>query len=220
MENQSNQATKKDIILLLGVIIGLLVGVLVAFIIVGKLNLKSPSVVKVMPPSSTTGTKDTVYKYIVHQYESSPAAGRDLSMSDSTQIDSMFVEDYSMDYMLEEDDPQTVAENENTNVTSTKMISKYDAPILYFDAKKNAMEVPSGSPKFVEVQFWSTPVQNKLVYQFSDNTLKIKGLKYNEVYVIHYNNHYYLQSDKNVYLIQPNTDFQRLTAIHDIQFFK
>jgi hypothetical protein len=220
MENQSNQATKKDIILLLGVIIGLLVGVLVAFIIVGKLNLKSPSVVKVMPPSSTTGTKDTVYKYIVHQYESSPAAGRDLSMSDSTQMDSMFVEDYSMDYMLEEDDPQTVAENENTNVTSTKMISKYDAPILYFDAKKNAMEVPSGSPKFVEVQFWSTPVQNKLVYQFSDNTLKIKGLKYNEVYVIHYNNHYYLQSDKNVYLIQPNTDFQRLTAIHDIQFFK
>jgi hypothetical protein len=220
MENQSNQATKKGIILLLGVIIGLLVGVLVAFIIVGKLNLKSPSVVKVMPPSSTTGTKDTVYKYIVHQYESSPAAGRDLSMSDSTQIDSMFVEDYSMDYMLEEDDPQTVAENENTNVTSTKMISKYDAPILYFDAKKNAMEVPSGSPKFVEVQFWSTPVQNKLVYQFSDNTLKIKGLKYNEVYVIHYNNHYYLQSDKNVYLIQPNTDFQRLTAIHDIQFFK
>ena len=220
MENQSNQATKKGIILLLGVIIGLLVGVLVAFIIVGKLNLKGPSVVKVMQPSPASGTKDTVYKYIVHQYEGSPASGRDLSMSDSTQIDSMFVEDYSMDYMLEEDDPQTVAENENTNVTSTKMISKYEAPILYFDAKKNAIEVPANAPKFVEVQFWSTPVQNKLVYQFSDNTLKIKGLKYNEVYVIHYNNHYYLQSDKNVYLIQPNTDFQRLTAIHDIHFFK
>ena len=52
-----------------------------------------------------------------------------------------------MDYMLEEDDPQTVAENENTNVTSTKMISKYEAPILYFDAKKNAIEVPATAPK-------------------------------------------------------------------------
>jgi len=220
MENQSNQATKKGIILLLGIIIGLLVGVLVAFIIVGKLNLKGPSVVKVVQPSSASGTKDTVYKYIVHQYENSPADGRDLSSVDSTQVDSLFMEDYSMDYMLEEDDDPGVKENGNTNVTSAKMLSKYDAPILYFDAKKNAIEAPANAPKSMEVQFWSTPVQNKLVYQFSDNVLKIKGLKYNEVYVIHYNNHYYLQSDKNVYSIQPNTDFQRLTAIHDIQFLK
>lgn len=220
MENQSNQSTKKGIILLLGIIIGLLVGVLVAFIIVGKLNLKKPSVVKIVQPSPAAGSNDTVYKYIVHQYENAPDAGRDLSLADSTQTDSMFVEDYSMDYMLEEDDDQGVVEKENTNVTSAKMISKYEAPILYFDAKKNAMEVPANAPKFVEVQFWSTPVQNKLVYQFSDNTLKIKGLKYNEVYVIHYNDHYYLQSEKQVYLIQPNTDFQRLTAVRDIQFFK
>lgn len=220
MENhQSNQATKKGIILLLGIIIGLLVGVLVAFIIVGKLNLKNPSVVKVMQPSSSAGVKDTVYKYIVHQYEKVPADNRDMTMADSTQNDSMFVEDYSMDYMLEEEDRQTVVENENTNVSSSKMISKYEAPILYFDAKKNAIEAPANSPKFLEVQFWSTPVQNKLVYQFSDNILKIKGLKYNEAYIIHYNNRYYLQSDKRVFLIQPTTEFQRLSEIHDVQFF-
>lgn len=219
MENQSDQTTKKGIILLLGIIIGLLVGVLVAFIIVGKFKLKSPSEVKVVQPVSTTGSKDTVYKYIVHHYENAPAAGRDVALADSTQSDSMFVEDYSMDYMLEEDDRQVVVDNENTNVASAKMISKYEAPILYFDAKKNAIEAPANAPKFVEVQFWSTPVQNKLVYQFVDNILKIKGLKYNEVYVIHYNNHFYLQSDKQVYLIQPNTDFQRLTAIRDVQFF-
>ena len=219
MENQSDQATKKGIILLLGIIIGLLVGGLVAFAIAGRLKLKSPSVVKVLQPTPSKGSKDTVYKYIVHQYENAPSEGRDLAAADTMDSDSLFVEDYSMDYMLEEDDIQTVPEKENTNISSTKMIAKYEAPILYFDAKKNAIEVPSGSPKFVEVQFWSTPVQNKQVYQFTDNVLKIKGLKYNEVYVIHYNNRYYLQSDKQVYLIQPNTDFQRLTTIHDIQFF-
>ena len=219
MENQSNQSTKKGIILLLGIIIGLLVGVLVAFAIVGRLKLKSPSVVKILQPASKTGSKDTIYKYIVHQYENSPSETRELAVADTTDNDSLFVEDYSMDYMLEEEDAQSVSENENTNISSTKMIAKYEAPILYFDAKKNAIEVPSGSPKFVEVQFWSTPVQNKQVYQFTDNVLKIKGLKYNEVYVIHYNNRYYLQSDKRVFLIHPTTEFQRLSEIHDVQFF-
>ena len=49
MGNQSNQATKKGIILLLGIIIGLLVGVLVAFIVESKIRPKPSSEVKVVP---------------------------------------------------------------------------------------------------------------------------------------------------------------------------
>ena len=69
MENQSNQATKKGLILLLGIIIGILTGVLVAFVVVEKLNLKSPSEVKLLPTPSSPAEKDTVYQYIVRQYE-------------------------------------------------------------------------------------------------------------------------------------------------------
>lgn len=223
MENQSNQATKKGLILLLGVIVGLLVGLILAFVIVKKLNLRvqperNPAV-EVVPSAG----KDTIYKYIVHQYEQSPADRGTSMASDSIAADTLFADEGSMDYMLDDDDYQAYKENEkeneSQNVSSAKMISKYEAPILYFDANKKPVENPANSPKFVEVQFWSTPIQNKLVYLFDGNVLKIKGLKYNEVYIIHYKNRYYLQSDKRVFLIPPTTEFQRLSEIHDVQFF-
>ena len=84
MGDQSNQATKKGLILLLGVIIGLLVGIFVAFVVVNKLRPNPSSVVKVLPTPTTPPGKDTVYKYIVHQYE--PAIAGEGSYSDSGQF--------------------------------------------------------------------------------------------------------------------------------------
>ena len=131
----------------------------------------------------------------------------------------MYIQENTMDYMLEEEVYQDYGQKEETNITSERMISKYDAPVLYFDANRNAVSAPSNAQKLMEVQFWSTPFQNKVVYQFDNNVLKIKGLKPNEVYLIHYKNHYYLQNDKRMYQIQPSSDYQRLTEIYDISFF-
>ncbi|MDD6185450.1 MAG: hypothetical protein PUB29_07485 [Bacteroidales bacterium] len=219
MENQPNQPAKKGFVLLLGVIIGLLVGLLVAFVLVQKLDLKSPQEVKVLPMPSTPAGKDTVYQYIVHQYDRIPGDEVVYPDSDSLSADSAFVEDYSMDYMLDDDDYQAHNWKEETNVTSEKLISKYEAPVLYFDANRNAVAAAANAPKLMEVQFWSTPFQNKIVYQFDGNVLKIKGLKPNEVYLIHYNKHYYLQNDKHVYQIQPSSEYMRLVEIHDVSFF-
>ena len=215
MENQSNQATKKGIVLLLGIIIGLLVGVLVAFIVESKIRPKPASVVKVVP-SAPSGEKDTVYKYIVHQYQNGPEDAEPDVVADTLQGDSLYLEESAMNYMLEEED--VVEDRRSATVSSEKMVSRQEAPILYFDNHRNAVEAPDNAPKFVEVQFWSTPIQNKVVYQFDRNVLKIKGLKLDNVYVIHYNNHYYLQSDRQVYQIQPTTDYKRLTEIHDVSF--
>ena len=219
MENQSNQATKKGLILLLGIIIGILTGVLVAFVVVEKLNLKTPSEVKILSTPSSPSSKDTVYQYIVHQYENGNGEKGVNSVGDSLEMDSMYIQENTMDYMLEEEVYQDYGQKEETNITSERMISKYDAPVLYFDANRNAVAAPSNAPKLMEVQFWSTPFQNKIVYQLDNNILKIKGLKPNEVYLIHYKNHYYLQNDKHVYQIQPSSDYQRLTEIYDVSFF-
>lgn len=219
MENQSNQSTKKGLILLLGVVIGLLAGVLVAFVAVQKLNLKTPSVVKVLPMPSTPAGKDTVYQYIVHQYDQAPDDEVVYPVSDSLLADSAYVQDNSMDFMLEDDDYQIYNKKEEANVTSEKLISKDEVPVLYFDASRNAIAVPASAPKFMEVQFWSTPFQNKIVYSFDNNVLKIKGLKPNEVYLIHYNKHYYLQNDEHVYQIQSSSDYMKLVEIHDVSFF-
>ena len=219
MENQSNQSTKKGLILLLGVVIGLLAGVLVAFIVVEKFNLRSPSVVKLLPTPSSPASKDTVYQYIVHQYDQAPDDEIVYPVSDSLLVDSAYVQDYSMDFMLEDEDYQTYKKKEEANVTSEKLISKDEVPVLYFDANRNAIAVPASAPKFMEVQFWSTPFQNKIVYSFDNSVLKIKGLKPNEVYLIHYNKHYYLQNDRHVYQIQPSSEYIRLVEIHDVSFF-
>jgi hypothetical protein len=219
MENQSNQATKKGLVLLLGIIIGILTGVLVAFIVVEKFNLRSPSVVKLLPTPSSPASKDTVYQYIVHQYDQAPDDEIVYPVSDSLLEDSAYVQDYSMDFMLEDEDYQTYKKKEEANVTSEKLISKDEVPVLYFDASRNAIAVPANAPKFMEVQFWSTPFQNKIVYSFDNSVLKIKGLKPNEVYLIHYNKHYYLQNDRHVYQIQPSSEYVRLTEIHDVSFF-
>lgn len=219
MENQSNQATKKGLVLLLGIIIGILTGVLVAFIVVEKFNLRYPSVVKLLPTPSSPASKDTVYQYIVHQYDQAPDDEIVYPVSDSLLEDSAYVQDYSMDFMLEDEDYQTYKKKEEANVTSEKLISKDEVPVLYFDANRNAIAVPVSAPKFMEVQFWSTPFQNKIVYSFDNSVLKIKGLRPNEVYLIHYNKHYYLQNDRHVYQIQPSSEYIRLVEIHDVSFF-
>lgn len=217
MENQSNQATKKGIILLLGIIIGLLVGVLVAFIVESKIKPKAPPVVNVVAPESQGG-KDTVYKYIVHQYQPGPADSQNPLPVDSLATDSLYVEDGSMDLMLQDEDDQPYKEVETATVTSERMISRQEAPVLYFDANRNAITAPENALKVMEVQFWSTPIHNKMTYQFKDNVLKIKGLKLDNVYVIHYKDHYYLQSDKRIYQILPTATYQRLTEIRDVPF--
>ena len=219
MENQSNQATKKGLILLLGVIIGLLTGVLVTFVMVNKLRDRSQQSQKTDSPAPEKGTSDTIYKYIVHQYQPGMRDAQQGLASDTTQYDSTFVDESSMDYMLDEEEPLVFQEKDNANVASSKMISKYEAPIIYFDASKNAIEAPANAPKFVEVQFWSTPIHNKVVYMFDNNVLKIKGLKSNEVYVINFNNRYYLQNDRRVYQISPTNEYKRLSEIQEGTFF-
>ena len=168
MENQPEKSPKKGVVLLLGILIGLLAGALVALLVSGRMNPKSPSEVKVIVPE-TQGSKDTVVKYVIHQYQPGEGIESVNGESDSLQTDSLYMEEGFMDYMLEDEEDERLAEVENTNVSSEKLVSRYDAPVLYFDANKNAMEAPDRAHKTVEVQFWSTPIRNKIVYSFEGN---------------------------------------------------
>ena len=131
MENQSNQATKKGLILLLGVIIGLLVGIFVAFVVVNKIRPNPSSVVEVLPAPAASSGKDTIYKYIVHQYEQVPGGEIDYPVADSLLMDSAYVQDNSMDFMLEEEEYQTYNKKEDANVISERLVSKNDVPVLF-----------------------------------------------------------------------------------------
>lgn len=217
MENQSNQATKKGLILLLGVIIGLLTGVAVTAVLVSKLNMRQQHREDEQPLPPQAGNSDTIYKYIVHKYEPESGEAKSGSNVDSLMNDSLYVDDGSMDYMLDDDYP-TYMEPDNENVTSERVISKQEVPVIYFDASKNPIPAPDNSPKFIEVQFWSTPIHNKVVYQYENNILKVKGLKQSDPQIIYFNGHYYLQNEKRVYQIAPATEFRRLVEVRDVSF--
>lgn len=218
MENQSNQATKKGLILLIGILIGLLTGVLVAFLLVNRMNPKSPSEVKVVMPESQGG-KDTVYKYVIHQYQSDSKKSSQSAESDSVLLDSLYRDANSVDFMLDDDSEESLmAQQSNATVTSERMVSRHEIPVLYFDANKNAIEAPERALKMVEVQFWSTPIRNKIAYKFEGNVLKIKGLTLDEPNIVHYNDRYYLQCERRIYLIQPTSEYKRLAEIHDVSF--
>lgn len=218
MENQSNLATKKGLILLLGVIIGLLVGVAITAVLVSKLNLRQQQRETQQPLPPSAGSTDTIYKYIVHKYEPESGVNKSGQGVDSLMNDSLYVDDGSMDYMLDDEDYPMYKDAENESVASERVIFKQEVPVLYFDAGKNPISAPDNAPKFMEVQFWSTPIHNKIVYQFDNNVLKIKGLKNSDPQIIHFNGHYYLQNEKRVYQIVPAADFRRLVEVRDISF--
>ena len=213
-----NQATKKGIILLVGVVIGLLTGVLVTFTMVSKLNQKSREEENPPRQEAVASTSDTIYKYIVHRYEPDDEQMAVEAAPDSLSVDSLYMDEQYADLMLDDDEERVYTEIPSASVSADRMVSREEAPILYFDAGKNPVKAPENAPKFLEVQFWSTPIRNKVVYTFNGSVLKIKGLKSEDVYVIHYNDHYYLQCEKRVYPIESGGEYQRLTEIRTESF--
>ena len=104
MNSQNNQATKKGLILLSGVIIGILTGFFVAFTLLQKFDPHTRPVAKEEQPRDIEGkTADTVVKYVVYRYESEPGVPSRTSQPDSLETDSTLVELYGADLFLEDE---------------------------------------------------------------------------------------------------------------------
>lgn len=214
MDKQSNTATRKGLILLLGILIGMLVGLFVSFLLIDKIaNLKEP-VVKQEIPQTQTSPADTIVKYVVHKYESN-SSHNSSAKTDSLNNDSLDYYSQSVDFLLDDDDEKKSVEFDKTNVSESKIIHKHDCNVVFLDANKNIAEQVDNIEKNVEIQFWSTPIKNKISYSFDKNVLKIKGLQQpDNVVVYYYKDNYYLSLDKRTYLITPSKESHRLVEIH------
>ena len=224
--SEDNNATigpnnsKRKMLFIIGLLIGLLLGGLLAMLLVDWLDYKRPTVVKVLERTAPSGTKDTVVNYVVHKYESQDemqpqTQDSDTLMSDSTDLD----EDYQ-DFMLDEDDIREwrVADDNPQNVMEDKLLKKSVLKIVYLDENKRVITNPTNASAQCQVQQWSTPIKNRLSYQFSNNVLKVKGLDVDNIKIIHYDNRYYLQSGNHVYLINPNKQFDKMLEVVDVSF--
>lgn len=212
--------SKRKMLFVIGLLIGLLLGGLLAMLLVDWLDYKRPTVVKVLERTAPSSTKDTVVNYVVHKYESQnemqpQTQDSDTLMSDSTDLD----EDYQ-DFMLDEDDIHEwrVADDNPQNVMEDKLLKKSVLKIVYLDENKRIITTPANAPSQCQVQQWSTPIKNRLSYQFSNNVLKVKGLDIDNLKIIHYDNRYYLLSGNHTYLISPNKQFEKMLEVVDVSF--
>lgn len=224
--SEDNNATigpnnsKRKMLFIIGLLIGLLLGGLLAMLLVDWLDYKRPTVVKVLERTAPSGTKDTVVNYVVHKYESQDEMQPQTQDSDTLMLDSTDLDEDYQDFMLDEDDIREwrVADDNPQNVMEDKLLKKSVLKIVYLDENKRVITNPTNASAQCQVQQWSTPIKNRLSYQFSNNVLKVKGLDVDNIKIIHYDNRYYLQSGNHVYLINPNKQFDKMLEVVDVSF--
>jgi len=68
------------------------------------------------------------------------------------------------------------------------------------------------SPPFsvFEVQQWSTPIKNSIMYQSSAGILKIKGMEIESVEILFMQGNYYLYNGTHYYAIKENKSYEKL----------
>lgn len=214
------QNRKRKVLFIIGLLVGLLLGGVLTMLLMDLLDYEHPTVVKVLEHSAPAGTKDTVVNYVIHKYESQDGANRETQDADTLMVDSSeFNEDYQ-DYMLDEEDLKELktAKESPQSVMEDKMLKKSMLKITYLDGNKHVVAAPSNAPVQCQIQQWSTPIKNRLSYQFSNNVLRVKGLDIDNVKLVHYDDHYYMLAGNHVYLVNPNKQYDKMLEASDMSF--
>ena len=210
----------RTVLFAIGLLVGLLFGGCLTILLVDWLDYERPTVVKVLDRSENAGTKDTVVNYVIHKYETHGDLETENLTADSLMLDSTIVEEDNSDFMVVEDDVDDWQNEESApqNVVEEKMIKKSVVKVVYLDENKHVAAAPANAPAQWQVQQWSTPIKNKLTYQFSNNVLKVKGLEIDDLRIVNFNNQNYIVAGNRTYIIKSNKQFDRMTEVTDVNF--
>ena len=210
---------KRKALFFVGILIGLLLGALVAMLIVDWIDYQRPTVVKVLERSQAA-SKDTVVQYVIHKHVTEENDVSDDFVPDSLMADSTFIADDSQDLMMDDDDLDEWqdAGGNAQNVMEDRMLSKSSVKVVYLDHNKREQSVPANALAQIHVQQWSTPIKNRISYQFSGNTLKIKGMDIGDLRVVNFKGDFYAVSGKHVFLLKPNEQYGKLVETPDMSF--
>ena len=78
---------------------------------------------------------------------------------------------------------------------------------------KQEVALPETTFNSFEIQQWSTPIKNRIIYHRNQNMLKIKGMEINNATIVFWNNVYYLEVNNRYYSIAETERFERLTLV-------
>ena len=211
---------RRRLLFVLGGVIGLLLGALLTMLLMDWLDYKHPTVVRVMEPTPE-GKSDTVVNYVIHKYQTENATENNSLSSDTLAADSVLSDetDYQ-DFMLDDDDLRELQETEvaHQNIVGERMLKKNVQKVIYLNHNKQEIPMPNNGIAQMQIQQWETPIKNRLSYQFSGNTVKLKGLSIENVKVVCYDDDFYLVAGKRVYALKPNKQYEKLLEVSDIMF--
>ena len=208
---------RRRLLFVIGGLIGLLLGAMLTMLMVDWLDYKHPTVVKVFEPSTSQKT-DTVVNYVIHKYQSEESGKSGALATDTLAMDTSMVDELDyQDFMLDEEDMQE-EEAARQNVVGERMLQKVMQKVVYLSHNKQEIPVPSNGIAQMQIQQWETPIKNRLSYQFSNNTLKLKGLNVETVKVVNYDDNFYLLVGKRVYAIKQNRQYEKLVEVYDLTF--
>lgn len=209
---------RRRLLFVIGGLIGLLLGAILTMLVVDWLDYKHPTVVKILEPSSARKT-DTVVNYVIHKYQPEDEVENSSMPADTMDMDTTIVDELDyQDFMLDEDDMQD-EDALRQNVVGERMLQKSTQKVVYLNHNKQEVPVPANGIVQMQIQQWDTPIKNRLSYQFSGNTVKLKGLGIDNAKVVCYDDNFYLVSGKRVYMLKPNKQFEKLVEVSDITFY-
>lgn len=208
---------RRRLLFIIGGLIGLLLGAVLTMLMVDWLDYKHPTVVKVFEPSTSQKT-DTVVNYVIHKYQSEESGKSGALATDTLSMDTSMVDELDyQDFMLDEEDMQE-EEAARQNVVGERMLQKVMQKVIYLNHNKQETPAPANGIAQMQIQQWETPIKNRLSYQFSNNTLKLKGLNVETVKVVNYDDNFYLLAGKRVFVIKPNRQYEKLVEVYDLTF--
>lgn len=210
-DNQPVPTTRRKVLFWVGITVGILLGAVLTMLIVNWLDHRRPNEIQIINPTQSPAKSDTVVKYVIHRHESYLSQGGELAVSDTSKLDSIYQDEISQDYMLDDEDIRALEQEEAANAVPTeRMIAKSYVKVVFWDNDKNVTSAPDNSISQIQLQQWDTPIKNKLSYFFTGNTVRIKGAAISQFRVIHYKGTYYLVSAKHSYPIHHNSQYERM----------
>lgn len=203
-----NKSPKRNSLFWIGIVAGILLGAAMMLFAMDWLNFRRPKEVQVIQTLKPENSSDTVVNLVIHRHEKVYEEPKNQSV-DSLVIDSLS-DDATQDLYLDEADISSLKNDVEAEVFVDKMISKVTQKVSYLDPSKKEIATPENAVTHIQIQFWNTPVKNRITYQFNGSVLKIKGLNPQSVKITHWKNNFYMECGKRLFLLKNNTQFERL----------
>ncbi len=198
----------KRLLFATGVLFGLLLGIALTALVMLCAERKGAHIESAAEPQQGKTVTDTVFHYVIQKQKITQVSD-DIAEQDTLFIDTLLQDYETQDLTLDESLlPSMEDEEEETgDLVQEKMLNSLSVPVTFLDDMMQVLANEASA--HIQVQQWSTPVRNRVTCLFSDNILKVKGLKIDGCKIYHFRGNYYLEVDQCTYLIRPNSHFEK-----------